>query len=80
MIAESFEDRLERIAGGQAVAVLPVGDRRSSLRADLVTVPVEDFPASEVVVASRAGDPNPLTADFVRAARRELTGRVQVLV
>ncbi|MBO0678734.1 LysR family transcriptional regulator [Mycolicibacterium sp. S2-37] len=79
-IEESFEDRLELIAGGQAVAVLPVGDRRSSLRADLVTVPVEDFPASEVVVATRAGDRNPLTADFVRAARSLLTGRAQVPV
>jgi DNA-binding transcriptional LysR family regulator len=73
-IDESFEDRLELIASGQAIAVLPAGDRRVSLRADLATVPVEDFPFSEVVVATRVGDPNPLTADFVRAARSHLTG------
>ena len=34
--AETFEDRLEAVASGQAVAILPVGDRRSSLRPDLV--------------------------------------------
>lgn len=71
-IDESFEDRLELIAGGQAVAVLPVGDRRSSLRADLATVPVDGFPPSRVVVATRVGDTNPLVADFVEAARAHL--------
>jgi DNA-binding transcriptional LysR family regulator len=73
-IDESFEDRLELIAGGQVIAVLPAGDRRSSLRTDLVTVPVEGFPASKVVVVSRVGDANPLAADFVAAARAHLTG------
>jgi DNA-binding transcriptional LysR family regulator len=70
----SFEDTLELIASGQAIAVMPVGDRRSSLRADLATVPVEGVPASKVVVATRVGDQNPLVADFVAAARAELTG------
>jgi len=51
-VMESFEDRLELVASGQAIAVLPVGDRRSSLRADLATVPVEGVPDSRVVVAS----------------------------
>lgn len=73
-VTESFEDRLELIASGQAIAVLPAGDRRSSLRADLTTVPVEGMPTSRVVVATRVGDPNPLVADFVRAARAHLTG------
>lgn len=70
----SFEDTLELIASGQAIAVMPVGDRRSSLRPDLVTVPVEGVPASEVVVATRIGDQNPLVAEFVAVARAELTG------
>jgi DNA-binding transcriptional LysR family regulator len=72
-VTESFEDRLELIAGGQAIAVLPVGDRRSSLRADLATVPVEGFPTSKVVVATRFADANPLVAEFVSAARATLT-------
>jgi hypothetical protein len=47
-VIESFEDRLELIASGQAIAVLPVGDRRRSLRADLATVPVEGLPPAWV--------------------------------
>jgi DNA-binding transcriptional LysR family regulator len=72
-IIESFEDRLELVASGQAIAVLPAGDRRSSLRAGLATVPVEGFPASKVVVANRVGEQNPLVFDFVRFARTHLT-------
>ncbi|OBK00622.1 LysR family transcriptional regulator [Mycolicibacterium fortuitum] len=74
-VSESFEDRLELIAGGHAIAVLPIGDRRASLRADLVTVPVVDFPASKVVVATRIGDPNPLVAEFLRTASAHLTAQ-----
>jgi DNA-binding transcriptional LysR family regulator len=77
-VIESFEDRLELVASGQAVAVLPTGDRRSSLRAGLVTVPVEGFPASKVLVATRAGEQNPLVFDFVRSARTHLTGNAAV--
>ena len=73
-VIESFEDRLELVASGQAVAVLPIGDRRSSLRAGLATVPVEGFPASKVLVATRVGEQNPLVLDFVRSARTHLTG------
>jgi DNA-binding transcriptional LysR family regulator len=71
-VVESFEDRLELVASGQAVAVVPVGDRRSSLRADLASVPIDDVPASEVVVITRVGDANPLVADFVEAAQARL--------
>jgi DNA-binding transcriptional LysR family regulator len=74
-VNESFEDRIELVASGQAIAVLPVGDRRSSLRTDLATVPVEGFPTSKVMVATRVGDPNPLVADFVQSARVHLAGR-----
>lgn len=73
-LIESFEDRLELVASGQAIAVLPVGDRRSTLRADLATIPVEGFPASKVVLATRVGEQNPLVFDFVRSARTHLTG------
>ncbi|MEU0495754.1 LysR family transcriptional regulator [Mycobacterium sp. NPDC006124] len=71
-VVESFEDRIELVASGRAVAVVPVGDRRSSLRADLASVPIEDVPASEVVVVSRIGEANPLVADFVHAAKAHL--------
>lgn len=71
-LIESFEDRLELVASGQAIAVVPAGDRRSTLRPDLVSVPVEGFPASQVVVATRTGEHNPLVADFIGAARTHL--------
>jgi DNA-binding transcriptional LysR family regulator len=67
-IVESFEDRMELVASGQAVAVLPVGDRRSAVRSDLATVPLEGFPASSVVIATRTGEANPLVADFISTA------------
>ncbi|MEU8931572.1 LysR family transcriptional regulator [Streptomyces sp. NPDC048409] len=65
---ESYEDKLELVAGGRAIAVLPVGDRRSSLRPGLVTVPLEGAPPSQVVLVSRKGDPNPMIRNLRLAA------------
>ncbi|WP_285687732.1 LysR family transcriptional regulator [Actinoplanes sp. NBRC 103695] len=70
---ESYEDKLELVASGRAIAVLPVGDLRSSLRPDLVTVPIEGAPSSRVVVVSRKGDPNPMIRSFRLAAKAVLT-------
>ncbi|KPI20638.1 transcriptional regulator, LysR family [Actinobacteria bacterium OV450] len=70
---ESYEDKLELVASGRAIAVLPVGDRRSSLRPDLVTVPVEGAPPSQVVLVSRKGDPNPMISSLRSAAKAVLT-------
>ncbi|MFJ9346384.1 LysR family transcriptional regulator [Streptomyces sp. NPDC101237] len=61
---ESYEDKLELVASGKAIAVLPVGDRRSSLRPGLVTVPLEGAPPSQVVLVSRRGDPNPMISNL----------------
>ncbi|MBM2623823.1 LysR family transcriptional regulator [Actinoplanes sp. LDG1-06] len=72
--ADSYEDKLELVANGHAIAVLPVGDRRSSLRSDLVTVPVEDAPPSRVVLVSRKGDSNPVIGDLRLTASSVLTG------
>ncbi|MFJ7208305.1 LysR family transcriptional regulator [Streptomyces sp. NPDC098789] len=69
---ESYEDKLELVASGRAIAVLPVGDRRSSLRPDLVTVPIEGAPPSQVVLASRKGDPNPMIRNLRLAAEAVL--------
>ncbi|MEV6581283.1 LysR family transcriptional regulator [Streptomyces sp. NPDC051582] len=70
---ESYEDKLELVASGRAIAVLPVGDRRSSLRHDLVTVPIEGAPPSQVVLVSRKGDPNPMIKNLRQAAEAVLT-------
>ncbi|MER5948497.1 LysR family transcriptional regulator [Streptomyces sp. NPDC001904] len=70
---ESYEDKLELVASGRAIAVLPVGDRRSSLRPHLVTVPVEGAPPSRIVLVSRKGDPNPMIRSLRLAAEAVLT-------
>ncbi|MFJ2237824.1 LysR family transcriptional regulator [Streptomyces sp. NPDC087859] len=70
---ENYEDKLELVASGEAIAVLPVGDRRSSLRPDLVTVPVEGAPPSQVVLVSRKGDSNPMIRNLGLAAQAVLT-------
>jgi DNA-binding transcriptional LysR family regulator len=72
---ESFEDKLELVAAGQAVVVQPASDRRSMIRPDLAAIPLEDAPPSKVVLASRAGDPNTLIRDFRAMARAHLGGR-----
>ncbi|WP_381562042.1 LysR family transcriptional regulator [Streptomyces eurythermus] len=69
---ESYEDKLELVASGMAIAVLPVGDRRSSLRPDLVTVPVEGAPPSQIVLVSRKDDPNPMIRNLRLAAKAVL--------
>ncbi|MER6083826.1 LysR family transcriptional regulator [Streptomyces sp. NPDC001833] len=70
---ENYEDKLELVASGRAIAVLPAGDRRSSLRPDLVTVPIEGAPPSQVVLVSRKGDPNPMIRNLGLAAKAVLT-------
>ncbi|MFI8074038.1 LysR family transcriptional regulator [Streptomyces sp. NPDC086033] len=72
---ESYEDKLELVASGRAIAVLPVGDRRSSLRPHLVTVPIEGAPPSQVLLVSRKDDPNPMIRNLRLAARAVLTAQ-----
>ncbi|GAA2527463.1 LysR family transcriptional regulator [Winogradskya humida] len=56
-----YADKIELIAEGRAVAVLPIGDRRTSLRDDLATIPIEGIDPCQVVIATRAGDTSALT-------------------
>ncbi|WP_434444564.1 LysR family transcriptional regulator [Lentzea sp. E54] len=71
-LADTYDDKLEAIAGGSAIAVVPAGDRRYSLRPDLVAVPVDEIEPAQVVVAIRAADTNLLVAEFVRSAENLL--------
>jgi DNA-binding transcriptional LysR family regulator len=66
---DSFEDKLELIADGHGVAILPAGDRRPTLREDLATIPLEGLDPGRVVLATRGTDPNPLAGDFREIAR-----------
>jgi len=73
-LADTYEDKLEAIADGTAIAVVPAGDRRHTLRPGLVTVAVDGIEPCQVVVVSRAADDNPLVAEFVRSAGELLLG------
>jgi DNA-binding transcriptional LysR family regulator len=70
----AVEDKLEVIAAGQAVAIIPAGVRTASPRPDLTTVPLHDVEPSHVVLATRADDRSRLVADFRKSALALLTG------
>ncbi|WP_406640192.1 LysR family transcriptional regulator [Amycolatopsis sp. WGS_07] len=72
-LADSYEDKLELVAEGQAVAVLPLGDCRIRTRPDLTTVPIEGIAPCQIVVATRGDDENPLLPAVHRAAVRHLS-------
>ncbi|RCH61778.1 LysR family transcriptional regulator [Streptomyces sp. SDr-06] len=71
---DSYEDKLELIATGHCVAIVPAGDRRAALREDIALVPVTDIDPCEVVFVTRAADPNPLLVSLEDAARTLLGG------
>ena len=73
-LVEALEDKLEVIAAGQAVAILPAG-HDSSLRPDLTTVPLAGVEPSQVVLATRAGDRRRLLSAFRACARAHLAGK-----
>ncbi len=76
-VVETFEDKLEVVASGQALAVLPAGYQHGGLRPDLVTIPIEGVEPCRVVVVTRAGERNRLVAAFRESARTHLTGPAQ---
>ncbi|WP_344419408.1 LysR family transcriptional regulator [Amycolatopsis minnesotensis] len=71
---DSFEDKLEFVAEGRALAILPAGDRRSTLRADLTAIPLDGMDPCQVVLLTRLGDPNPLATAFHDIAAACLSG------
>ncbi|MFJ2581807.1 LysR family transcriptional regulator [Kitasatospora aureofaciens] len=71
----AFEDKLELIADGRAVAVVPAGPGVNALRPDLTVVPLEGVEPSHVVLATRAGERSRLVTAFHKAAEAHLTGR-----
>jgi DNA-binding transcriptional LysR family regulator len=72
MLVDTFEDKLEAVADGRAISIVPAGDRRITLREDLATVPIEGAEPGQVVVVTRADDHNPLVARFRESARNLL--------
>ncbi|WP_234535298.1 LysR family transcriptional regulator [Streptomyces sp. R39] len=74
-LADTYDDKLEAIAEGNAVAVVPAGDLRHTLRPGLVAVPVDEIEPCQVVVATRAADTSLLVAEFVESAKKLLVRR-----
>jgi DNA-binding transcriptional LysR family regulator len=72
-LVAAVEDKIELIASGQAVAIVPAS---IPLRADLATIPLHGVEPGHVVLATRAGERSSLVADFTKAARAHLTGPV----
>ena len=70
-VTETPEDRLEAVAGGQAVA-LATAALGGALRPDLVAIPVRDLDPVPVVLAHRSGDHRRLVLEFERCARTQL--------
>lgn len=73
-LVEDLEDKLELIASGRAVAIVPALDGRS--RPYLTAVPLRDVEPSHVVLAVRAEDRSRLVAAFRTLAQSFLTGPV----
>ncbi|MEU8197504.1 LysR substrate-binding domain-containing protein [Microbispora amethystogenes] len=69
---ETIEDKLEHIAAGQAVAIVPAALYAAGIRPDLTTVPLHCVEPGHVVVASRAEDRGRLVAAFHTSARTHL--------
>ncbi len=72
---DTFEDKLEVIADGQGVAILPAGERRTALRQDLTSIPVEGIEPCQVVLATRVNERSRLVKAFRESAQTHLTAR-----
>lgn len=73
-LVEGVEGNAEIIAGGRAVAIVPVAVRNGAIRPDLTTVDIRDIEPGTVVLATRRGDRNPLVEAFTRCAQAQLRG------
>lgn len=79
-LIKTVEDKIELIADGQAVAIIPSFGLVSGLRPDLITVPLEGVEPSHVALAIRAGDRGRLVTAFRKSAHAHLTGPVSAAV
>lgn len=68
-LVQAHADKLEYIAGGQALALAPAGGGNVALRHDLAAVPVQGIEPCTVVLATRAGERSRLITAFRESAR-----------
>jgi len=62
------EEKLENVASGRGIAVLPLSTAQFYIRPDVVHVPVSDIPENQVVVAWVSERREPLLAEFAALA------------
>ncbi|QXG78134.1 LysR family substrate-binding domain-containing protein [Modestobacter sp. L9-4] len=65
--SRTVEEKLEMVAVGSGIAVLPLSTARFYRRPDVAYVPVRDLEPSEVCLAWEGSRSTPLIADFVAA-------------
>ena len=68
-LLRSVEEKLEKVAGGLGIIVLPLSSTRFYTRPDIVYVPLTDAEPDEVLLAHEASCRSPLVTAFVDAAR-----------
>ncbi|MEU4654011.1 LysR family transcriptional regulator [Streptomyces sp. NPDC023723] len=71
-LIESVEDKIELVATGQAVTIVPAGGHLDRMRPGLIAVPLVGVEPSQVVLATRADDRSRLVTAFRRLARTHL--------
>jgi len=77
-LIEAVEDKLELVASGDAVAIVPATAAFHGIRPDITLVPLADVEPSHVVLATRADDHSRLVAAFRKYAQAHLTGPASV--
>jgi DNA-binding transcriptional LysR family regulator len=70
----AVEDKIELVASGQALAIVPLGVGTAVFRTDLTLVPLRGVDPSHVVLATRAGERGRLVTAFRSYAEALLTG------
>jgi DNA-binding transcriptional LysR family regulator len=73
-LVSALADKLELIASGQAVAIIPAATGTASPRPDLTAIPLHGVEPSHVVLATRADDRNRLLHALRKSAQAHLTG------
>ena len=68
-VLRSVEEKLEKVASGLGIIVLPLSATRFYSRPDIVYVPVVDAEPDEVLLATETSCRSPLVAAFIEAAR-----------
>jgi DNA-binding transcriptional LysR family regulator len=68
----SVEDKLEQVAAGRGISVLPASAAAYYNRPDIRYVPVPELPPDQVCLAYVARPRSPLVTAFTRAAQRTL--------